>query len=273
MSMLIGRNNPNVKRIEVKRADGTVAGSITITRTAKKKQKRLRYNFKEISTRIMRARTSGNARQAMTNARQKVAQLRKMQKSGVYDDKELQSAILHAEAIARVAKKRMKHLQEEEKADKQGGPCEAELEERSEELTMEEVYGKIQPELDLKAVQELMQEAMEELERLNDTTEFSEELMLAGISENMDPADLELMKKKHRADELREIMEADMKYLKALFDKLAKEKQSGSSGIGGGGYGNDNSVSLQLGGVDVPVQPQEIDAAAMAEGGIIDTTV
>lgn len=272
MSMLIGRNNPNVRRIELKRADGTVAGSITITRTVKKKQKRLQYNFKEMSTRIMRAKTSGNARQAMTNARQKVAFLRKMQKSGVYDDKELQSAILHAEAIARVAKKRMKHLQEEEKADKQGGFCEAELEEETEELSMEEGYGKAQPELDLKALQELMQEAMEEMEQLNGTTELSEELMLAGIREDMDPADLELLKKKHRADELREIMEADMKYLKALFDKLAKEKQCGSSGIGGS-FDNDSGISLQLGGIDIPVQTAEVDAATAAEGGMIDTTV
>lgn len=280
MSMMVGMNNPNVRRIELKNADGTTAGSITITKTVKKKQKKLRYNFKEISTRIMRAKTSGNARQAMTNARQKVAELRKMQKSGVYDDKELQSAILHAEAIARVAKKRVKHLQEEEQADKAGGPCAAELEEAM-ERSVESGNGGEQPKPDFQNLQELMeqcrelmQKAMETMEQLDSMEELSEEVMLSDIHEDMDPADLELMKKKHRSQELREIMEADMKYLKALFDKLAKEKESGSRGIGcSSDSDHDCGVFLQLGGVDIPVQAPAVDAAVAAEGGAVDTTV
>lgn len=109
--------------------------------------------------------------------------------------------------------------------------------------------------------------------------ELSEELAVAA-ADNLDPADLELMKKKHRAKEMREIMEADMKYLKELFDQLAKEKQEIASG-GAGGMGNggsagtpvDSGVALELGGADVPVQMPAADVAAASEGGAIDVTV
>lgn len=97
----------------------------------------------------------------------------------------------------------------------------------------------------------------------------------------MDPEDLEQMKKKHRSEELRKIMEADMKYLKAMFEKMAKEQQSGGS-IGNscsdsresGSVGYDTSgVSLQLGGVDIPVDTQMVDAVELVEGGMIDQSV
>ena len=82
---------------------------------------------------------------------------------------------------------------------------------------------------------------------------------------------MERLKKKHRADEMREVMEADMKYLKALMFRLEKEKQEGSS----------SGVSLQLSGVDMPVQSVSVDMPieattdqlVVAEGGSIDISV
>lgn len=295
MSMII-RGNQSVRRIELKNADGTVAGTISISSPAKKKKLRLQYNFKEISARILRTKTSGSARQVVTNARQKVAQLRRMSKSENYDETELESAIRHAEAMARVARKRMKHLQEEERAGAQGGLCEAELEERNEERAAERTgqtrnekraeHADREMERLMQEYQELMQEAMEELEDIASMEEFSEELAQLAFDEDMDPEDLELLKKKHRASELREIVEADMKYLKAMFDRLQREKQSVGSSFGAtgsigssdnsGGFGSSGAgsgVALQLGGVDVPVQAPAPEAAAIVEGGAIDTTV
>ena len=78
---------------------------------------------------------------------------------------------------------------------------------------------------------------------------------------------------------MREIMEADMKYLKAVFDKLAKEKQENASGGAGSigdnslSYMNDSGVALELGGADIPVQMSPADAAALVEGGTIDASV
>lgn len=285
------RGNRERTRIEMRNADGTSAGSISITKSLPKKTKRLQYNFKEISTRIMQAKTSGNASRVLTSARSRVAMLKRKLQSGEYDDQDLRHAIIHAEAIARVAKKRMKHLREEENAKKQGGPCEAEQEDKNENEEIEQLIadgdtensGKdLQRELQKlkREYQKLMREArkmMEEsMRESGGLEELSEEISQAA-ADDMDPADLELMKKKHRAKEMREIMEADMKYLKAVFDKLAKEKQENASG-GAGSMGDqsaayDSGVALELGGADIPVQMSPPDAAALVEGGAIDASV
>lgn len=285
MGMRVGTygSNQYVRRMELRRADGTVAGTITIRKPVKKKLRKLQYNFKEISGRILRSKTSNSARQTVVSARQKVVALRRMQRNGLYDDRELYHAIVHAEAIARVAKKRLKHLQEEERA-KKGGPCDAKTEEKAKEkeIFTEDMFEEM-PEMDLKRLQEMirecqeiLQEAMKELERLKSGTgDLAEELLLEG-SEEMDPEDLEQMKRKHRADEMREIMLADMRYLKAMFDKLAKERQSAGSGIGGGTGnegGSEGSVSLELSGLDIPVDTPTVDVAQLVEGGAVDASV
>lgn len=286
-------------RIELWHADGTSAGSISITKTDKKKLKKLQYNFKDISARILQTKTSNSASQVLSSAQARVAALKRKQQSGEYDDQELRHAIIHAEAIARVAKKRMKHLREEENA-KRGGPCEAELEDKRENEEIEQLIAGGNPEdthrdgrdelQKLKReyqklereYQQLMRESQRALEdslrETEDMEELSEEIASAS-SDDMDPADLELMKKKHRAKEMREIMEADMKYLRALFDQLAKEKQeiasggAGSSGDNGYGSAVDSGVALELGGADIPVQMPAVDAAALVEGGMIDASV
>lgn len=287
------RGNRIRTRIEMRRADGTSAGSISITKSIPKKTKRLQYNFKEISTRIMQAKTSGNASRVLTSARSKVAMLKRKLQSGEYDGQDLRHAITHAEAIARVAKKRMKHLREEENAKRQGGSCEAELEDKQENEEIDQLVADgsteasgedMQKELQklkreyqklMRDAQKLMKETVQESGGLE---ELSEEISHAA-ADDMDPADLELMKKKHRAKEMREIMEADMKYLKAVFDKLAKEKQENASGGTGSmgdhssSYMSDSGVALELSGADIPVQAAPVDAAALVEGGAIDASV
>lgn len=293
--------NKVTTRIELKHADGTSAGTIGITRTEKKKPKKLQYNFKDISARIMQTKTSGDASRVLTSARAKVAMLMRKLKSGEYDDKEVQSAILHAEAIARVANKRVKHLREEENAGKQGGTCTAGLEEDQDNEKLErlaagedtggrekagrEELQKLKKEYEKlkREYQKLMRETQSPLEDTMKEAEGMEELfgeITGPAADDLDPADLELMKKKHRAKEMREIMEADMKYLKALFDQLAKEKQEIASGGAGSpgdnsvpGITGDSGVALELGGADIPVQMPVADAAAVVEGGAIDAMV
>lgn len=213
-----------------------------------------------------------------------------MYKGGVYDDDEVLAALMHAQAIVRVAKKREKHLQEEERAEKKIGKdgvfCEADLEEKTEEAssrqTHKEEREQTKAKMDLQRMQKLMeqyermmQEAMKELEQLDNMDALSEELGIDG-EVSMDPEDLELMKKKHRADEMRAIVEADMKYLKFMFDKLEKERQSNSNSISSYSsvsYDNNSSandsVSLELGGVDIPVEAAP-DAMTIVEGGAVD---
>ena len=95
------------------------------------------------------------------------------------------------------------------------------------------------------------------------------EQFIEGSKNQMDPKDLEMLKRKHRADELRDIMKADMEYLKALFDKLAKEKEEGASGIGDGSDDSSDSISnltgvmLELNGAEIPVEaaPAPVEVA------------
>lgn len=255
---MIGIQNSNVKRISFKNPDGSVAGTITITKSSNKKKKKFSYNFKQISAQIMKAKTSINARQVMAKAKSKTALLRRQLKSGEYDETEIESAIIHAMQMERIAKKKMKHLQEEEAAKQQGGVCQAELdEEKMQESDNPDTSG-----LNMEEIEKLMQElqdAMEEMEDVDELDEWTEVMQ-----SDMDPEDLDLLKKKHRSDELREIMQADMKYLKAVFEKLERERQEAVSG----------GVSLELGGIDVPISvPAPMEEAAAVEGGSIDTSV
>lgn len=293
MSMMLGISVSNRKRMEIKDMSGKVVGSVTVTKGKASQvvvKKRLPYSFKEISTRLLKTKKSGNAHQVLISARQKVVSLRLMYKGGVYDDDEVLAALMHAQAIVRVAKKREKHLQEEERAEKKIGKdgvfCEADLEEKTEEAssrqTHKEEREQTKAKMDLQRMQKLMeqyermmQEAMKELEQLDNMDALSEELGIDG-EVSMDPEDLELMKKKHRADEMRAIVEADMKYLKFMFDKLEKERQSNNNSISSYSsvsYDNNSSandsVSLELGGVDIPVEAAP-DAMTIVEGGAVD---
>ena len=259
MSMMMGISSPNTRRLEFRDKGGKVVGSVTIksAKSQETKKKRLPYSYKEISTRLLNAKKSGNAHQVLISAKQKVAALRLMYKGGVYDDNEIFNALMHAQAITRVAKKRMKHLEEEERVDHKGGPCETELEEKTEQGTAKQLREEDPSDVNLQRMQKLMEqyermmeEAMKALERVDDMDEFSEGMGIS-VQQSMDPEDVEMMKKKHRADEMKEIMEADMKYLKAMFNKFEKEKQTiSSNAYGMNGYDR-NGVSLQLGGMSI----------------------
>lgn len=269
-------NNRGVRTI--RDANGKAVARFSSSKSsaaAKKKTKKVRYNMRQISSKILRSKTSGTARMAWTGAKNKVAQLKRQLNDYGIDRYDLEHAIVHAMQIARVAKKKMKHLQEEEAA-KKGGLCEGKQVDMEEDLSEEyiegsEAYGEdvvqeVMKELERdmqrrmeRAMQEEMQKLMEELTEESGLTELSEEL-LSGFSEDMDPEDLEMMKKKHRSEELKAIIEADMKYLKAMFNKLQREKEANASGASSAAraLSNDSaggqSVSLELGGAEIPVE-------------------
>ena len=269
-------HNSSVKRITIRNRDGSNAGTITITKSKPRKTKKLTYQFKQVSNQILKCKTSVNAKQVATTAKGYVVLLRKKLYSGDYDTSEVRRALIHAEKMARIAKKKMKHLQEEERG-KKGGPCEGDLEEekdRKEPLNLDGLCESDLLNMSTDEMKELMQEIEEELQELEKELsegslgQLADELMPVSNRE-MDPEDLDLLKKKHRSEELREIMEADMKYLKALFNKLSREKQEGpgssdSSNSDEYSYG----VSLEIGGLDIPVET--VEAPVMIEGGNFD---
>lgn len=288
MGIMIGKVNSAITRIAIKNQDGSVAGHIVMTKPVKKKPKSLKYNFKEISVQIMNSKTSSNARKVASSAHNKVALLRQKLLNGDYDSKELESALAHALKMEKIAKKRMKHLQQEERIRQKGNNNADNTTQVDEVAVLAE--DKDKKELSLKEeeleklmleYQKLMQEAMAQSAELLISDEFLDEIMEDDADE-MCSGDLERLKKKHRAQEQKEITEADLKYLKSLFERLSREKQAAGSGIGSnadntgssGGSGNNygsTGVSLELSGMKVPVQATE--AAATAESGGVDITV
>ncbi len=252
--------------------DGTVAGRMSITKPNKKKTKKLYYNFKQVSSMILRSKTSINARQAVRMARSKVALLRRKLGTGEYNNSELASAIIHAEKMVKIAKKKQKHLIDEELAEKKISSAQTDAEdpglmEEDDTAYLEEEMGfgdaamaASEEELQelMAEMQELMDESMESLEEANELDLLTEEMFANW--DDMEPEDLDARKKKHRADELREVTEADMKYLRALFNRLDREKSSASFG-----------VSLELGGNEIPVMPPEMPMPDT--GGSVDVSV
>lgn len=244
--------------------------------------KKLKYQFKNISSKILRSKTSQAAKQAAGQARREVLRLKRQKQSGNYDDDEIQAAIDHAKAMERVAKKKAKHLEEEELAKAAGGICQGDRiseeetkdaqdaesenaqneEEMSAEGSADEVSG------DLSAYEYAGNEAYagdsydisdyialgmdvfyaqtgdfmsemsdftsEMMQEMSDSLrDLMEEMGLDGLSDTavsvnreMDPADLKMMKIKHRNKEMKDIVKADAEYLKAVFDRLEKMKDN-----------------------------------------------
>lgn len=250
-------------------AKGNHVGTVRVSKPQKKKKKRIQYHFREISNQILQTKTSGSAGRVLVSARAKVAMLQRMVRNPDYDEKELEQAIIHAKKMERIAKKKMKHLQQEEKAARTGA-CAEELEayEEAKAAAREDAAGEEaglreeEPEAQMQEYQAFMQESMQAL--ADDVyaaglDELADDLGLS-VQRKMLPEDLERLKKKHRAEERKEITEADLKYLKALFDRLAKEKSDAAGG-----------VSLQLAGMEMPVETAE--APAPAEGGSVDVSI
>lgn len=302
MGMTVGKisgTGDGYIRVELYNKDGSYAGTMSVStarktskskktsKSSQKKYKKLQYNFKRLSNQIMRTKTSTNAKQLVTKAKFQIANLRMKLISGDYNYEEIHNALVHAEKIARVAKKRMKNLEEEESIEKTGRKESYDSEELREKQGKQDeeiidTTGMSQEELE-----KLAQELQEEMERIEDEIEEvmkkANDLMeefVQGSKMQMDPKDLEQLKKKHRAEELRDIMKADMEYLKALFNKLAREKEAaGSSSSDNSDNSSDSSgginisgVSLEIGGIDVPVETSA-QAPVEVAGASVDVTV
>ena len=244
--------------------------------------KKLKYQFKNISSKILRSKTSQAAKQAAGQARREVLRLKRQKQSGNYDDDEIEAAINHAKAMERVAKKKAKHLEEEELTKAAGGiwqgdriseeetkdaqDAEAENVQNAEEMSAEsseeemsrdlsayeyagsEAYAgdsyDISDHIDLGIdafyaqtgdfMSEMSDFTSEMMQEMSDSLrDLMEEMGLDGLSDNavsvnreMDPADLKMMKIKHRNKEMKDIVKADAEYLKAVFNHLEKMKDN-----------------------------------------------
>lgn len=240
------------------------------------KKKKLNYNYKKISRQITMNNTSTGARRVITKAREEVVSLLRKQMSGKYDETDLRHAIIHARKMERIARRKKKHLEEEEKAAATGkgiveedGGSDEDKEVKKIEEAME---GVSEEELEkLEKLLEEYEELMQEMEAAGGLDDIMMEYMGASERE-MTPEEVNGLRKKHRADEMKDIVEADMKYLKAMFNKLAREKQEGVQQAFE--QESNPAVSLELQGVDIPVPAQTGQSAAdVVAGANVDALV
>ncbi|MCI9124304.1 MAG: hypothetical protein HFH35_09550 [Eubacterium sp.] len=277
MGMMVGGIHSSRNVVRLKRPDGSVAATVSFSKPAPKK-KRLSYSFKSVSSQIMMAKSSNAAGKAVTKARSTLAMLLRKVETGDYDEQELEDAIKHARKMERVAKKRQKHLKQEEDLKQKGHTEEtAEEEVSSEEKEKEkqeqieqseEEIQKLMEEYE-RMIEKAMQDAMKELQEEMQFDELSEDMEDA--SQDMKPEDFERLKKKHRSDEMREMADADMKYLRAFFNRLQKEKEALSNAsapqnnaIGG--------ITLELSGLAMPVETAQAPPVS-SEGASVDVTL
>lgn len=280
--------------------------------------KKLKYQFKNISSKILRSKTSQAAKQAAGQARREVLRLKRQKQSGNYDDDEIEAAINHAKAMERVAKKKAKHLEEEELTKAAGGiwqgdriceeetkdvqDAEAENAQNEEEMSVESSEDEMSRDLStyeyagneayagdrydisdyialgmdafyaqtgdfMSEMSDFTSELMQEMS--DSLRDLMEEMGLDGLSDTavsvnqeMDPADLKMMKIKHRNKEMKEIVKADAEYLKAVFNRLEKMKDNpvipSGSGLSLSGGSDGTSFSADAAGIGVPAVPAPV---------------
>ena len=280
--------------------------------------KKLKYQFKNISSKILRSKTSQAAKQAAGQARREVLRLKRQKQNSDSDSEEIDAAIAHAQAMERVAKKKAKHLEEEEMVKAAGGiwqgdriseeetkdaqdaesenarnaeemSAESSADEMSRDLSAYEYAGNevhagdsydISDYIDLGIdafyaqtgdfMSEMSDFTSEMMQEMSDSLrDLMEEMGLDGLSDNavsvnreMDPADLKMMKIKHRNKEMKDIVKADAEYLKAVFDRLEKMKDNPVIPSGGGvslsaGYSG-TSFSADADGIGAQVAPAPV---------------
>ncbi len=267
-------------------AEGDVTATMSVTKTVKKKSglpKRPPYNYKQLSTQLMRAQTSGAVSQVLVKMRSKRAQLISAKRGGEYDETEVALAIIHAEAVEQVAKKRKKNLQMEERAEiaQENEKYEEQLEEAADPLGLfggeDENSRKLSEEEMEQILSDLEKEMDELMKEMEENAEMDEALeeMTEALSGDLSPEDLEEMKKKHRAAEQRDIIKADMKYLKALFDKLSRDKEHASSASGTSSSSDAVPISTPISAAQpTPVNGQApVSSTVSPEGQMIDVSV
>ena len=129
-------------------------------------------------------------------------------------------------------------------------------------------------------MEQLMQEYADMMsESMGD---LGEELLESAfpVDTDMSPEDLKALKQKHRAKEMQEIAKADAKYLKAIFEKYAADRQQTVSGVSQV-MGTMNGMSGTGGVISVSGMPQTASASAPAiasaatsvEGSSVDVSI
>ena len=262
------KNNNSNKATLIGKTNGFLDTKTKYNTKDKLDIKKYKYNYKQISSKILSAKTSVSAGQAVIAAKRKVIEVKRKLVANPKDSDELQAALIHAERMEMAARKKKHNLEMEElvsntmKRDDYNDKIEEQskssndavnsiVEQRQEEIfeREDEIFGKRQEmydelreqlqeslsdmseEMMLKMQQSIAEFGEEELKALEEEMQMLESMEI--VNPHMSEEDYNKMKAKHRADEQKAIMKADMDYLKAIlklnFESEAKASQAAFS--------------------------------------------
>ena len=88
-----------------------------IKEMAEAEKKRLKYNYKSVSKKIIQSKDSNSAEKAVTAARQATRDLKRQAAEGKCDAEDIEAALLHAKRMENLAEKHLKFIKEEETAE------------------------------------------------------------------------------------------------------------------------------------------------------------
>lgn len=226
------------------------------TQDASLAKKKIKYSFKKISSKIITSKTSMAAREVVSQAKREIQKLKAARRTGKYDEEELEAALDHAKAMERIARKKVRHLEEEEMARRCSSseegtgapdidaeeprddkdPVQKEIDEIREELSDIEDRADNEGYIESEEItNEMISEMTRGMEEMLDAIEELADIMDELISNpaDLDPEDIDAIKTRHRNKEMKEITKADSEYLKALFDHYEKVRSDSMTTIGG----------------------------------------
>ncbi len=240
------------------------------------------YSYKDVAGRIQRAKTSLSAGQAVLSAKRKVMEIKRKISAGDGDAEELQFALTHAKRMEMVARKKKHHLEIEEmvsvtrKKDEREDKLEEaasnirdalidaeeekitrredEIFEDREEMITEayeefsdseeesaEGIGSSSDEMLAELNKMISEYGEEELKQLEENMDMLEEMEV--VDPHMSKEEFDDLKRKHRAKEEKDIVKANMDYLK---DMIKHWTESGVNTINAGSTSTKHTGGVSL---------------------------
>lgn len=168
-----------------------------ITRTTKSStKKRLNYNYRDVSSQLMRAKKPQGAAAALSRAKSKVNTLKRMAATGNYDSREIANALAHAKRMVECAQSKVQNLKEEEREERKYS--------QKNRAEQQKVKGEVKRRVASKEQHLKEKVRIETIHKVQAKKTRRQQMIQK--------------RRTHRREELGRINEADMKYLKGQMD-------------------------------------------------------
>lgn len=171
---------------------GNLRSASVSRKTSSKSKKKLKYNYREVSGQILRAKKLQSASAALSRAKSKMVNLQKCKASGEYDTREVDVAIAHAKRMIRCARMKVNHMKEEAGKEKVGNNHKKEQSQH------------------IRKISSVKNTNEKNAVKKNDIKEAEQKVRK--IKQEISEQKRRI--KNHRMEERSKVLEADMKYLK-----------------------------------------------------------